>query len=397
MGRDLSLLDDHLAETGTDGYLIYADGEDPSQRYLTEFFAPDPVLTLYTAGEVHLLVNPGEYEQAKTQSRAEVVTSLGEYDLMRRFREHGRYEAFMQVLVEYLDDKAVGSVAVPTDFPASVADRLRDEGLRVVPEHADLTLGGVMSEIRATKTEEEEIAYLAQVQAANEAAMATVEDLLEQATVDDGVLLYEGEVLTVERVKTELELELLRQGCVLQETILACGVDAAEPHNLGSGPLRADEPIVVDIFPQDKASKYFGDMTRTFLKGTPSDDIRECYELTLEAQQAAFDHIQAGTTGQAVYEAACDVFEAAGYQTLRSEEAPEMGFITFLGHGVGLSVHEPPYLGPNAGELEPGHVVTVEPGLYDPDIGGVRIEDLVVVTEAGYENLNAYPKELVIE
>lgn len=396
MDRDLSLLDRHLTNTGTDGYLIYADGDDPIQRYLTDFFAPDPRITLYTDGKVHLLVSPGEYQQAATESRADAVTSLGDYDITRRFEEHGRYEAVMRALVEFLEDVEVRSVSVPTDFPTSVADRLREEEFTVVPETADLTLGGVISDIRATKTDKE-IEYLQRAQRANEAAMATVEGLLNQATVENGELRYDGEVLTVERVKMELEMELLRQGCVLQETILACGTDAAEPHNLGSGPLRADETIVVDIYPQDKESKYFGDMTRTFLKGTPSDDIREFYDLALAAQEAAFDEIEAGTTGTAVYEAACEVFEAAGYPTLRSDDAPEVGFITLLGHGVGLSVHEPPYLGPNAGELKPGHVVTVEPGLYDPEVGGVRIEDLVVVTEDGYENLNEFRKELVVE
>lgn len=396
MDPDLSLLENHLTNTGTDGYLVFAAGDDPIQRYLTDFFAPDPRFTLYTDGTVTLLVTPGEYEQALTESRADVITSLGDYDIMQRFEEHGPYEALMQAVVDFLDDSTIGSISVPTDFPAGVADRLRDEGITVVPEQADLRLGGVVGEIRATKTSEE-IESLQRAQTANEAAMTTVEGMLRQATVDDGVLRYEGDVLTVDRVKMELEMELLRQGCVLHETILACGTDAAEPHNLGSGPLRADEPIVVDIFPQEKESKYYGDMTRTFLKGTPSAKINEFYDLTLEAQEAALEQIEAGTTGTAVYEAACEVFEAAGYPTLRNQEAPETGFITHLGHGVGLSVHEGPYLGPGAGELKSGHVVTVEPGLYDPEVGGVRIEDLVVVTEDGYQNLNEFEKELVIE
>lgn len=396
MDPDLSPLDEHLAENETDGYLIVAEGDHPTQRYLTDFFAPDPFVTLYSDGNVRILVSPGEYEQAMTESRADSVSSLSEYDLMRRYREHGRYEALLLALRDYLDDHDMGSVSVPPDFPVSVADRLRKEGFTVAPEAASLTYGGIFADIRATKTEVE-VEHLQHTQSANEAAMATVERLLDEATVESDTLQHDGSVLTVERLKTELEMALLSQGCVLQETILACGSDAAEPHNLGSGPLRPGETIVVDIFPQDKQTKYFGDMTRTFLKGTPNDTVREFYDLTLEAQQAAFEIIEAGTSGEAVYAAACDVFEAAGYPTLRSDEASETGFITLLGHGVGLSVHEPPTLGPDAGELKPGHVVTVEPGLYDPDVGGVRIEDLVVVTEDGYENLNEYPKELIIK
>lgn len=396
MDLDLSQLDDLLSEHGTDAYLMYADGDDATQRYLTDFFAPDPFVTVYIDGNVHVLVSPGEYEQALTESRADSITSLAKYDVMRRYRKHGRYEAFLLAFIDFLTELNIENASVPTDFPIGVGDRLRKEGFTVVPETADLTYGGIFAEIRATKTGEE-IEYLQRAQTANEAAMRTVEGLLSQATVDDNVLYHDESVLTVERLKTELEMELLRQGCVLQETILACGADAAEPHNLGSGPIRAGETIVVDIFPQDKQTKYFGDMTRTFLKGTPSGDVREFYDLTLEAQEAALDAIEAGTSGEAVYNAACEIFESAGYLTLRSDDAPETGFISLLGHGVGLSVHEPPTLGPNGGELKPGHVVTVEPGLYDPNVGGVRIEDLVVVTEEGYQNLNEYPKELVVE
>jgi Xaa-Pro aminopeptidase len=203
--------------------------------------------------------------------------------------------------------------------------------------------------------------------------------------------------LTVDQVKTELEMELLRHRCVLQEVIVSCGEDAAEPHNLGEGPLKAGETIVVDIFPQHKESKYFGDMSRTFVKGAPSDDVREFYELSMEAMEAALDQIEAGVSGEELFNTACDVFEEAGYPTFRSDESTKTGFISSLGHGVGLEIHEEPHLAPTGEELEAGHVVTVEPGLYDPDVGGVRIEDMVVVTEGGFRNLNEYHKDLVIE
>ena len=137
-------------------------------------------------------------------------------------------------------------------------------------------------------------------------------------------------------------------------------------------------------------------MTRTFCVGEPSDTVREWYDLTAEAKTAAFEALEPGATGAEVHDAVCDVYEDAGLPTLRSDDRAETGFIHSTGHGVGLDVHELPRLSPNGGELEPGHVVTIEPGLYDPAVGGVRIEDLAVVTEDGYENLTDYEQRLVL-
>jgi Xaa-Pro aminopeptidase len=211
---------------------------------------------------------------------------------------------------------------------------------------------------------------------------------------EDGRLRHEGDPLTSEQVRQAIEMELLAHGCGLDETIVACGRDAADPHDRGSGPLEADEPIIVDIFPQDKTTKYHADMTRTFCRGDPDETIREWYDLTARAKAAALETIEPGVTGAAVHEAAATVYEDAGLPTLSSDPRTETGFIHSTGHGVGLDVHEQPTVGPGGEELEAGQVITVEPGLYDPAVGGVRIEDIVVVTDDGYENLTAYPERL---
>jgi Xaa-Pro aminopeptidase len=226
--------------------------------------------------------------------------------------------------------------------------------------------------------------------------MAAAESLIESATVIEGVLHHDGDPLTSERVRREIELTLVREGCALDETIVACGADAANPHDRGSGPLYADESIVVDIFPRDTETRYHADMTRTFVKGEPSGTLQEWFDLTDEARSAALDAVEPGVTGAAVHEAVCDVYEDAGLPTLRTDPETETGFIHSTGHGVGLDVHERPQVSPDGAELEPGNVVTIEPGLYDPDVGGVRIEDLIVVTEDGYENLTEYPVEFVV-
>ncbi len=137
-------------------------------------------------------------------------------------------------------------------------------------------------------------------------------------------------------------------------------------------------------------------MTRTFCHGTPSETLQEWYELTARAKQAALETVEPGTTGEAVHDAACRVYEDAGLPTLRSDERTETGFIHSTGHGVGLDVHELPSVAPGGGELQPGHIITIEPGLYDPDVGGIRIEDIVAVTEDGYENLTDYAERFVV-
>ncbi|MDS0276298.1 Xaa-Pro peptidase family protein [Halomicroarcula sp. S1AR25-4] len=391
MDPDLSALDEYLDETDTDGYLLDADSEDSDQYYLSGFDAPDPFITLYD-GETHLLFPRSlEFGRAKRESRAESVQRYVDFDHAELVDEYGPEEAVSYVLAAFLSSYDVDSVAVPPRFPLKTADGLRARGVSVTAD-----TDGVVTEIRATKTDEE-VDHVRAAQRANEAAMAAAEDLLADATVDDdGTLTHDGETLTSERVKEEIEVTLLRHGCSLDETIVACGADAADPHDRGSGPLTADEPIIVDIFPQDKSTKYHADMTRTVCKGTPSDTVEEWYDLTERAMDAAFDALEPGATGEDVHDAVCDVYEDAGHPTLRSDDRTETGFIHSTGHGVGLDVHELPRLSPNGGDLEPGHVVTIEPGLYDPEVGGIRIEDIAVVTEDGYENLTEYEKRLVV-
>jgi len=390
MERDLSRLDDHLAELDVDGYLLEAASEDADQYYLSGFDAPDPFVTLYD-GEVHLLFTRGlEYGRATREATTASVERGSAYDYGDHVEECGSHEGWSRTLAAFLDAYGVDSVATPPRFPLRTADGLREQGVAVQADE-----DGVVTRVRARKTEEE-IEHVRVAQRANEAAMARAERLLSEAAVEDGVLYHDGDPLTSEFVRQEIEVTLLRHGCALDETIVACGADAADPHERGSGPLAAGEPIVVDIFPRDKTTRYHADMTRTFCRGKPTDTVREWYELTAEAKQAALDAVEAGATGAAVHAAACEVYEAAGLPTLRADPTAETGFIHSTGHGVGLEVHELPRVAESGGELEPGHVITIEPGLYDPAVGGIRIEDLVVVTEDGYENLTDYEESLVL-
>ncbi|MBB6645665.1 M24 family metallopeptidase [Halobellus ruber] len=395
MDPDLSQLADHLDDAGVDGYLVDADGTDSTQRYLSGFDAPDPFSTVYTPETTAILVSALEFGRAKTASRADDVSRLADYDYRELVSEHGAAAAKARVVAAWLDDLGVERVATPDRFPLGPADRLRERGLGITPDADD-----VVTEIRARKTPEE-VDNVREAQRANEAAMRATETLLREADVgetdnDGAVLRHDGEVLTSERVKVEIESTLLEHGCGLDETIVACGTDAADPHNRGSGPLRPDEPIIVDIFPRSKTTGYHADMTRTFCKGEPDGTLVEWFDRTDAAREAALDAVVPGATGAAVHDAVCDVYENAGLPTLRSDPTTETGFIHSTGHGVGLDVHELPRVAPDGDELRPGHVITIEPGLYDPSVGGVRIEDLVVVTEDGYENLTDYPVELQV-
>ena len=380
-------LTSYLEGANADGYLIDADGEDGNQYYLSGYHAPDDFVTLYADRSVSLFVSGLEYSRAKTDSNAEEVTELSEFGLWEKAEEVDPRKAGKLVTADFLADAGIESVIVPDGFPTGTADVLRERGIDVAWDE-EL----VLEEIRAVKSGRE-IEYIRETQRANEDAMAVVRELLERATVEDGALYLDDEVLTSGAVRERIEITLLQRGCRMGECIVASGAASARGHDSGSGPLEANAPIVVDIFPRHKQTRYFGDMTRTFVKGELSDRIEEWYDLASEAYEVALDTIQAGTTGEAVHGAVCDVFEVEGYPTQRTDESTEDGFNHSTGHGVGLDVHEAPYLALEGGELEAGHVVTVEPGLYEQGTGGVRIEDLVVVTEDGYENLTDYPRE----
>lgn len=375
-----------LDAAGTDGYLIDADGEDSNQYYLSGF--PGGFVTLYTDGAVRLLVPDLEYTRAISDSDADSVQRFSTFDYGSKVNEHGRLKAKPLTVAAFLAEYAVDSVSVPPSFPNGTADILRDHDIGIVTDYEDSVCG-----IRAVKTDEE-IEQITATQRATENAMAVAERMLERATIEAGVVHLEGDILTSERVRRAIEVTLLEEGCGLSDCIVASGAEGAQGHAIGSGPIHAGEPIIVDIAPYTTESRYFADMTRTFVKGEPEAKIREWYDVTREAYEVALEMIQTGVTGEAVNHAVCDAFERAGYPTLRTDESTESGFTTSTGHGIGLDVHERPKLSWGGGELRPGHVVTVEPGLYERGVGGVRLEDLVVVTEAGYENLTEYPRAL---
>jgi Xaa-Pro aminopeptidase len=380
--------------------VIAAPEHDATAYHLSGFLAPDPVIYLRVGGESgkgYLVVSSMEYGRAKRDARANEVLSFDELDVMnlaRELKSGGRALAAATArLLERLG-AANSPVAVPPSLGVVYADELRARGLTVRPD-AVLFAG-----LRRQKTEKEISSVERTQKAVEEACAHAVGILRESGIAEDGTLLHEGETLTSERLRSEIDIELLRRGCAAEGTITACGAQAADPHERGHGPLIAGESIILDIFPADKASHYYADMTRTFVKGEPGEELQRMYDAVLESQEAALAMVGPGVNGRSIHTKVSDILHGAGYETLLHDQKPgeplQRGFIHGTGHGVGLEIHEAPRVSTADENLVPGDVVTIEPGLYYPEIGGVRIEDLVVVTEDGCRNLTQFPKEFRI-
>lgn len=374
-----------LEEQGLDGFLILGDGLcDADMYYLSSFFAPDRFALLATAEGITILVSGMELGRARLESNADRVVSTSDYDIMAKIRELGRPEdAYQAVLSEFLKDNEVRLLGVPMRFPAGTYRALGDNFQVSIIESP-------VSSWRAVKSDAE-IAAIESTQRSCEEALSVALNLISGSKLRGGVLYSGGCPLTSEKVRSTIEIALLERDCEAVDTIVAGGVQAANPHARGSGPLYANAPIVLDIFPRSKTSRYFADMTRTVLKGRASQEILDMYDAVLAAQQAGLEAVRAGVSGSEVHSRVGDVFNDRGYK-----EREGQGFTHSTGHGVGLDVHERPSLGFAKDILQARNVVTVEPGLYYPEIGGVRIEDLVVVTEIGCRNLTVFDKNLVL-
>ena len=371
-----------------DARLIIAASEtDADLFYATRFLAPDAFIFLQTKAEKRLLMSDLELDRARAQAQVDAVLSLSHYQ--KRAKERGvESPNHLDALHQVLQERGVKSLEVPRNFPIHAADHLRNAGYDV-----SFPSGAFFPE-RAFKSPEE-IERIRQVQRHTEAAMDAAFAALREAEVKDDILCQNGEPLTSEAVRRLIAVTLMERECTARHTIVACGDQACDPHNRGQGPLRVGLPIVIDIFPQSDRTGYFADITRTFVKGPPTDEMRRLYATVREGQDLAIDRIRDGADGKDIHQAVMDLFESRDYKTGEIDGRMQ-GFFHGTGHGVGLEIHEQPRIGRTAGALRAGHVVTVEPGLYYPGRGAVRIEDLVVVTESGCENLTQYPKELEV-
>ena len=368
--------------------LIIADSEtDADLYYATGFLAPDDFIFLQTPSEKLMLISDLEIDRAKSQSRIKNVLSLSHY-LARAKNSGNKTPTSLDALCQLLGEKNIQKLHVPRTFPIASADHLRAKGYTITfPEDT------YWAE-REIKTPQE-ITHIHDTQQHTEAAMEEAINLIRQAEIQNNLLYLNGQPLTSETVKHRIQTTLLERNCNASHTIVACGDQACDPHNEGQGPLKAHQAIIIDIFPRNNATGYFADITRTVVKGQPSTELQNIYDTVLAGQQIALDHIKDGADGQAIHQKIVTLFESRHYKTGEIKGRMQ-GYFHGTGHGVGLEIHEAPRIGKTAQTLRAGHVVTVEPGLYYPTRGAVRIEDLVVVTQNGCENLTTYPKFLSV-
>ena len=369
----------------------------PDIYHVTRFLAPDPLVVIERPGELVLLTNSLEEGRARKQSRATKIENVDTYGSRElRAAMNPITDATATLIERFLAAHGARQVRVPQFFPLALADLLRAKGV-------EITVAEGLEARRRTKRDDEVVALEATQRATEEAWQLGVDAIARSRPRSDGTLELDGAPLTAERVRAVVEGALLERGCVAESTIIAPGTQAADPHMIGSGPLHAGEPVVMDIFPQHKETRYYADMTRTVSKGAPSPKLAQMYEVVKRAQDAGIKALRPGVTGREVHELVEDVIFAAGYDTLREgqkhhpEDPVTRGFIHGTGHGVGLEIHEAPSVGRGGtSPLMVGDVVTVEPGLYDPDIGGIRLEDMLVITAEGSRNLTRAPRQLVI-
>jgi len=358
--------------------------------YRTRFLAPDPVVVVDRGGDdTTLWVSVLEEGRARKEARVGEVRSTADLDIAEKMRRAGSEQDAWALLVEEVcRTHDLSEVDVDADFPAAIADHLRSADVDVHPR-LDL-----YRRQRRIKTPEE-IELLDRAERAGMEGLQRAIDVIAAAEIRDGLLYRDGTPLSGQDLVLVAESRMLELGCGTEGSICCGGPESADPHRAVSDVLRVGLPIVLDIFPYDKQSRYWGDMTRTVVRGTPPPEVQRMWDAVLEAQQAGLDAVRPGANGRDVHLACCEVFKRHGFASLPKgyrDIGSDAKFIHGTGHGVGLDIHEYPRVGDVDVTLEVGDVVTVEPGLYDPNFGGIRIEDLVVVTEAGCRNLTTLPK-----
>ena len=375
----MDLLSVAVKTRGADAYVAYASSRDADMRYMTHFTTSDPFVFFKKPGERGIIiVSQMEIGRASREATAAVMTrtQAGLPDILKT--EKDPYRATAKMIAGQVGKK----ILVPPDFPIALANTLSEYCTILVDRET-------VRSMRAKKSKNE-ILLMKNVQKATEKAMRLAISLIKKASVKKGILYVDKKPLTAEYIKFSMHNLLLQYGCAAVDTIVSCGEETAIPHMTGTGPLKSDEPIVIDLFPVEEKSGYYADMTRTVVKGEPSTEIREMYTALHEAKRFGISRVKAGVSGADIHQAVVDFFKDKGY------ESNSRGFVHNLGHGVGLQVHELPTVGPAGKPLVSGNVITIEPGLYYPGIGGVRLEDIGVVIKDGFENFTVFPEELIV-
>jgi Xaa-Pro aminopeptidase len=367
--------------------LIVAPSDtDADMLYATRIFIGDPFIFLQQKGKRILVLSDLEIDRAKKNAKADefVMFNQLEREVQGKAKKAPPYE---KVLAHFLTKRGVKRALVPANFPLGFANEIKRNGIALE------TSNGLFWPAREKKTAEE-IRLLERALRMTETGMKRGMEILKASKPGTGKKLkWSGKTLTSEILRAEIDSAILRAGGVPTNTIVAGGDQACDPHEPGFGPLRADSLIILDIFPRDGKTGYWGDMTRTVVRGRASEQQRKLWEAVKAGQTLALKRIKAGVDGMSIHQAITELFERRGFPT-EVRNGRRVGFFHGTGHGLGLEIHEYPRL--QKVVLKAGQCLTVEPGLYYPGIGGARIEDVVIVEKTGCRILSRFPKQLEI-
>ncbi|MGV3772401.1 MAG: M24 family metallopeptidase [Verrucomicrobiales bacterium] len=373
-----------------DNLLMVADSEhDANMLYAVRMFVPDPFIYLRLNGKCHIVMSDLEIDRARKQARHCKTLSLGDYQ--ERLRKRGEKKAgFAQVIRAILKEQGVKKVYVPANFSYGLAEELKELKIKVKVKD------GAFHPEREVKKLEEIKKISAALMMAEVGLAEGIQALKRSKIGKKGDLVHNNVPLTSEKLRAIIDTAIIQAGGLASHTIVAGGEQACDPHEQGYGPLKANEPIILDVFPRSQKTGYFGDITRTVVKGKASEAVRKLYHTVAQGQDVAFEHIRHGAMGDEVHAKVLQYFESQGYKTGRIKGRMQ-GFFHGTGHGVGLEIHEAPRISTSGDKpLQAGHVVTVEPGLYYSDTGGVRLEDMAYVTRRGSKNLTQFEKTLEV-
>jgi Xaa-Pro aminopeptidase len=369
--------------------LIVADTvRSPELRHEVPLAVPDPFLYAEVGGNRVVMISSLEASRvADLGLGLEVLTyeDVGSDALLKQGLD--AYEFDRALLLNACRQLGVSAAMTPNTFPLGLADHLRANGLELTADQR------FFDERRRVKSELE-LAGIRRACRAVEAGVGVGVEMLRSAQRSNGVLTLEGKPLTCERIKLAVERAFGEHGAAADEFIVSHGSQTAVGHDGGSGPIASDDVVLFDLFPRDRESACYSDFTRTFSLGAPPDELAEYHRLAREALDLALGSVRPGVKGSDIHRRVCDFFHEHGYKTqLHKEEGEPLvdGYFHATGHGVGLEVHERPGVGRVESEpLVAGDVIALEPGLYRHGYGGVRLEDLVLVTENGCEKLTDY-------
>ena len=366
--------------------IIYGQSEHCSDLlYATRFFIPDPIIWFSIDDAPYIIVNSMEYNRAKTEAKKEIIVlSYGE--AKKKFRlKNLQIESQILGISRYFGIK---KWLVPNYFPYSLVESLSRTKLKFK------SVKNAFFPERECKGNDE-IEKIREGVRLAESGLSCALELLRNSEIKRKQVFLNGKVLTSEFLKGEINAEISRNGGVASHTIVACGRLAADPHCTGSGPIYANEPIIIDIFPRVNSTGYFGDLTRTVVKGRASEVVGQAFNAVHKACQYAIKNVQSKIDAKDIHKSVHKILKNSGFKTDIRGRKP-CGFIHGTGHGLGLEIHESPRIGTLKSILRKNHVVTIEPGLYYPEWGGVRIEDVVVIQKKGCRNLTTALVELEI-